>query len=130
MERAMVKFSSWLEDETLGELVGLLDDSGRALLERVYNAGREAAEQQTPEHNCQEETLRLRLREVITAATNEEHWCKPELHTHILRAAMGSAHVTTCAIPASSDEPFCVCGRRHSDCDGSRKGCRREGIKL
>jgi hypothetical protein len=32
--------------------------------------------------------------------------------------------------PSAADaEPFCACGRRVSECDGSRAGCREEGSR-
>lgn len=36
-----------------------------------------------------------------------------------LRSAV--VHVNGC--PGSAEEPFCACGRRRSECDGSRVGC-------
>jgi len=81
-----MKFSQWLEDETLGELVGVLDDNGRALLERVFNAGRELA---ISEEDRQLELLRNRLEKIVDIVTRTELWCTQELHTHILQAALG-----------------------------------------
>jgi len=88
-----VKFSAWLEEETLGELAGLLDDQGRALLERVFEAGKEAADTyaaaEIEESRRETAILALRLERVIDKTLDQELWCTPELHTHIMQAAMG-----------------------------------------
>jgi len=76
-----VTFSQWLEAETLGELAGLLDDNGRALLERVYDAGHELGRRDV-------EKLELRLERVVDVAMDQGLWCKPELHTKIMQAAL------------------------------------------
>lgn len=80
----MVTFSQWLESETLAELAGLLDDNGLALLERVYDAGHELGES-----GAGADTLALRLERVVDVAMDQDLWCKPELHTKIMQAALG-----------------------------------------
>lgn len=86
-------FTQWIESETLGELAGLLDDNGRVLLERVYSAGRDDAlldgDEKVQEARRETGVLALRLERVIEKATDQKLWCTPELHTHIMQAALG-----------------------------------------
>lgn len=47
----------------------------------------------------------------------------------LLPSAPGPAPEEPGAREVGMGEPFCACGRRHSDCDGSRKGCRAPSPK-
>ena len=55
----------------------------------------------------------------VTGRVNDR-WCRE------CRDAMRRAE----EIAEGLGEPFCACGRRWSECDGSRSGCQSRGMKV